>query len=58
MMLGLVVISVCSSPAASAASLDCALNGIKAADGRCACDPAWEGAQCEYNNFDIILAYF
>lgn len=29
------------------ASLDCALNGVKAADGSCTCDPAWEGAQCE-----------
>lgn len=44
----LVVNSVSSSPAAS---LDCALNGIKAADGRCACDPAWEGAQCERFSF-------
>jgi hypothetical protein len=40
-------ISVSSSPAAS---LDCALNGIKAADaadGRGACEPAWKDAQCE-----------
>ena len=30
-----------------AASLDCALNGIKLNDGSCKCDPAWEGSQCE-----------
>ena len=28
-------------------SLDCSLNGVKAADGSCRCDPQWEGGQCE-----------
>jgi len=33
--------------ASTEASLGCALNGVKAADGSCTCDAAWEGAQCE-----------
>lgn len=50
--LGFLVVIGCSdfNAAASlqgAASLDCALNGVKLTDGSCKCDPAWEGSQCE-----------